>query len=343
MPRDPPAPDIEIEHREKFSVRSRVGDQRPAFRIGHHHRLRNAVVGMAAENDVDPGDARSELEVDVHAVVREQHHDLRSPAADFVCEPLQALLLDAEFPLGDEPARMGDRRVGKRLADDADRHAGELANGVGFEHRIAEIAGLDVLREEFDLAGKIALHDLLHAGRAVGELPVPGHDVHAQQLLRLDHVLPSRPERNRRSLPGVAAVEEEARAASGAQPLHERRKVREAAQLSIRPCRPREVEMGEGVRFAASRPEVEMPQQCLADQMRRAVPRPADAEIDARLAEMDRKKLRMTIGEMQQRDVAEARQVVERRSLRRGARIQRESGRGGGSEGLQEFAAGERH
>src|SRR6266581_6730613 len=67
------------------------------------------------------------------------------------------------------------------------------------------------------------------------------------------------------------------------------------------------------------------------------------AEIDVRLAEMDRLQLGVAVGEMQQRDVAEARQVVERRSLRRGARIQREPGRGGGSEGLQEFAAGKGH
>ena len=86
-----------------------------------------------------------------------------------------------------------------------------------------------------------------------------------------------------------------------------------------------------------------MLEQRLADQMRRAVRASRHAEIDVRLAEMDREQLSVAVGEMQQRDVAETGQIVKRRSLRRGARIQRESGRGGGSERLQEFAAGEGH
>jgi hypothetical protein len=48
---------------------------------------------MAAENDVDAGDAAGELEVDVHAVMREQHHRLRALAARLLDQLLQLALL----------------------------------------------------------------------------------------------------------------------------------------------------------------------------------------------------------------------------------------------------------
>ena len=70
-----------------------------------------------------PRTPRRELQIDVHAVVREQHDRLRALRARFVDDLLQLLLADAEGPVGDEIARMRDRRVGKRLADDRDRHA----------------------------------------------------------------------------------------------------------------------------------------------------------------------------------------------------------------------------
>src|SRR6267143_1978687 len=150
-----------------------------------------------------------------------------------------------------------------------------------------------------------------------------------------------RPQRRRRPLPCIAAVEEQARAPLGAQLLHERCKVREAAELSVRLRRPHEVELGEGVRFAASGAEAEMLQESLADQMRRAVRARSDAEIDVRLAEMGRQQLGVAVGEVQERYVAEPRQIVESLILR--ARSQRKTGRGRGGERLQEFATRQRH
>ena len=46
----------------------------PALLTGN--RLRNGVVGMAAEDDVDAADAAGELEIDIHAVMRQQHHGI---------------------------------------------------------------------------------------------------------------------------------------------------------------------------------------------------------------------------------------------------------------------------
>src|SRR5882672_9090434 len=90
----------------------------------------------------------------------------------------------------------------------------------------------------------------------------------------------------------------------------------EVAHFSVPLRRSRKIEVSKGVRFAASRPEPEMLEQGLADQMRRKVPAPPDAEINARLTEAQRQKLRVAIGEVQERHVAESRQIVESFVLR---------------------------
>ena len=146
---------------------------------------------------------------------------------------LQALFLDAERPVGDEVARIGDRRVRKRLADDRDRHAVDRAHRVRRKHRIAEIGGLHVLREELDAAGEIPVDDFLHALGAERELPVPGHDVDAEQLAGVDHVLALRPQRRRRALPRVAAVEQQRARPRRLQLLDERGEMREAADRAV--------------------------------------------------------------------------------------------------------------
>ena len=80
--------------------------------------------------------------------------------------------------------------------------------------------------------------------------------------------------------------------------------------------------------------------------MRRLSLRRADAEIDRRLAEIDRHQLAMDVGDMQQRDIAERIELQQfgfaQPLLRHGARetaagCQR---RGGGAD-LQQFAAGD--
>ena len=95
------------------------------------------------------------------------------------------------------------------------------------------------------------------------------------------------------------------------------------------------------MRLRRARLEAEVREQVLADQMRRLAQRGADAEVDARLAEVDRVELRVAVGEVQQADVAEARQVVQRAALarQRVAPVEREpSGRRGG-EHAEEFSS----
>ena len=66
--------DVEVEHGEKFSIRPGAGHHGLAAGIGDKNRPWHGVVGMPAQYGVDAGDPAGELEVDVHAVVRQQDH-----------------------------------------------------------------------------------------------------------------------------------------------------------------------------------------------------------------------------------------------------------------------------
>jgi hypothetical protein len=66
---------------------------------------------------------RGHLDVDVHAVVREHDHHLRALARGLVDRLLHASSWMPKLQFGDKVARVGDRCVGKGLADDGHGHA----------------------------------------------------------------------------------------------------------------------------------------------------------------------------------------------------------------------------
>ena len=89
------------------------------------------------------------------------------------------------------------------------------------------------------------------------------------------------------------------------------------------------------------RGDPEMFQEGVADQVRRPVRHRADADVHVRLTEIDRPQLRVTVGDVQQRHIAEGGRVIERfRRLLGPGEIegQRHAGRAGGREKVQEFA-----
>src|SRR5689334_20656560 len=76
-------------------------------------------------------------------------------------------------------------------------------------------------------------------------------------------------------------------------------------------------------------------------EMRRLSGRCPDANVHRGLAEPDRRELRMRVGEVQQRDVAERRQVVELAGRLRRAELrpERRARRRRGGENLEEISA----
>ena len=112
----------------------------------------------------------------------------------------------------------------------------------------------------------------------------------------------------------------------------------EAAEPAVFPGGLRKIEVGESMRLARTGGNAKVLEQRLADQVRRAVRSFADTEIDARLAKMQGQQLRVAIGEMEERYVAESRQVVERFVPRLRAPIELETACRRGGERLQEIA-----
>ena len=273
--------------------------------------------------------------------MREEHDHLCAFRARRVGVLLERLLLDAEGPLGHEVTRVRDRRVGKRLADDRHRHPVRLVPHPRHEHRVAEVGGADVLRDELDAAAEIACDRLLHALGAVGELPVRGHDIDAELALRRDHVRAFRPQREPGALPAVAAIEQQRAGALAAHAPDQGREMCEPSHLAVGACRALEVERGEGVRLRRARLDAERLEQALADQVRRPARRFAHADVHARLAKPEGCELRVRIGEVEQRDVAGAREAIERIAFRlaeRLGRIEREPHCGRRREHLEELA-----
>ena len=266
------------------------------------------VVRVAAEDGVDAAHARGELQIDVHAVVRQQHDRLRA-------------LARAPRRPSSAGARPGCRRSSPARSSAGWRSACTgnawpmIATGTPFTSRSAyglntgssKSSGAHVLREELDRR-EIVLDGLLHALRAVGEFPVRRHEVDAQELLRADHVGAAGPQRRRRALPAVAAVEQQRAAAArraAASPAwrgaRSRRACRSARASGF------EIEMRERVGGAAAGGA---DAEALLSEARDAV----------RLAEIHRQELRMHVGDVQERDVAERRRIVELgRGLRRGS------------------------
>ena len=151
----------------------------------------------------------------------------------------------------------------------AHRHAVDLAQRVGLEHRVAEVGGLDVLREELDAALEVLLDDLLDALRAVGELPVAGHHVDAEQLAASIMSCAVRPQRGGRALPGVAAIEQQRARAARLQPLDQRGEVREAADLAVAARGRSKSRQVKACACGVPRRDAGRLQQLLADQVRR--------------------------------------------------------------------------
>ena len=284
-----------------------------------------------------PVHAAGELEIDVHAVMRQQDHRIGVlRAAQIVDQLLQLLLADAERPIGRETFRMRDRHIGKGLADDGDAHAADLfhrrrfedAAGFRIERRLVVegrvLGQKNILRQKLAFeAGEV----LAQRGFAVGEFPMPGHGIDAEQVRGVDHVGALRRIGETGALPHVAAVEEEriVRAGIGAQPVDQGFQMRKAAHAAVAVRGVLIIEEGEGMGDPAARHDVEMFQESAADDMRRFSTHVADADIDARLAEIDRLQLGVGVGQMQDADIAEAADVVEivvgrQRHARRDAR-----------------------
>ena len=103
---------------------------------------------------------------------------------------------------------IGDGRVGKRLTNDRHGHPINLSDGMARKHRIAKVHIFHVVRHKVDVAVEVLINNFHDPIRAQRELPVAGHDIDAQELAGLNHVLALRPQRRRGALPEVSTIEQ---------------------------------------------------------------------------------------------------------------------------------------
>src|ERR1700712_2535761 len=86
--------------------------------------------------------------------------------------------------------------------------------------------------------------------------------------------------------------------------------MREAAELAEPSSVLLELDAGESIGIGAVGADAETVEKGLADQVRRVAQHRADADIDARLAKIDRLELRMRVGHVQDARIAEAVEIV---------------------------------
>ena len=133
-------------------------------------------------------------------------------------ELLQLLVADAEFPIRREAFRVCDRHVGERLPDHGDTMPADFLDDGWLEHasrrrieRLGVIEGgflgeEDVLRQEFTLeAFEVGAQRLF----AIGEFPMAGHRLDAEQVGRIHHVGALQRVGEASALPEIAAVEQQ--------------------------------------------------------------------------------------------------------------------------------------
>jgi len=303
---DAPVLDVEVQPTQELAVRARVHDERSA----HENGLRQGVVGMAAEDDVESMDPCRQLQVDGDAVVREQHDQVDLLVVpQLVDERLDAVFPNAEGEIGHEAPGVGNRGVGKRLTDDPDTNAAHVPDRVGMEDVVpppghGHVVGDEVAGEE-PPALTIA-EQLLDTLETVDEFPVRREDVHAELVRHPHHVFAPTPERGRRALERVAPVEKQrAPAPFGPDPLDERREVGIAAHpaVSRRQCRKVEVRVRIGLDGAGG--DVVRAEELGAGEERRPATLGADPEDRVGLAIEHGAERRVSIRDVQQRDVAE--------------------------------------
>ncbi|MNT27689.1 hypothetical protein D3C72_1633280 [compost metagenome] len=174
-----------------------------------------------------------------------------------------------------------------------------------------------------------------------------GHHIHAQQLAGIHHVLGVRPQRSGRSLPGIAAIKQQCTRARSLHALDQGRQVCKTAHLAVTlGCRLK-IQVAEGMRTRSSWPNAAGLQQMFAHQMGALVLHGADAQIHARLTEINGFELRVAVGHVQQRHIAKLGHIVQRLvsggAVGPGVALQAHATDAGCRQHLQKFAFGEAH
>ena len=95
--------------------------------------------------------------------MRQQDHSFRTVSASVVDGLLHIFFFDAERPVFNQVAWVGDRRVGKRLTNDCNVDAVHFTHRIGVKHGVFKIGRFDVLSDKIYFAIKIFFYNFFDA------------------------------------------------------------------------------------------------------------------------------------------------------------------------------------
>src|SRR4029077_325981 len=237
-------------------------------------------------------------------VVRKQYNKLRTGLPRLFNIGAHIILADTERPFRHQPARIGDRRIGKGLPEYRDPQPAFLEQLHRLERRTNPFGIANVVSQKRIVE---RLDQLFHPRFAIGEFPMAGHGVRLEQRHAIDHVLAFAAVRAERSLPGIATIEEKDLlvAAFAAHVFDHRSQPIEPADAAIGFRQSCKIQVRQGIGRCGFLRDAEASEKIHARKMRRLPPRFADSEIDRRLTKVDREELAMDVSDMQQHDIAE--------------------------------------
>ena len=146
-------------------------------------------MGVPAHDGVNAAHPTCHFQIHIHTVMGKNHDNLGPFSARLCHHFLHVFVLNSKCPISNHVAGVSDRRVRECLTNDGARYAVDFSNHIGFENWITKVIGLDVLGNKVDLASKIFIYDFFDTFHPIGKLPMAGHDVYAQKLAGINHVL----------------------------------------------------------------------------------------------------------------------------------------------------------
>ncbi len=244
-------------------------------------------MGMTAHDRVDAGNTAGHFQVHIHAVMRQHNDHLCTLGARFIDNVLHVFFLDAEAPVWNHVARIGDRRVREGLAHNRDRDAVDLLDHVRLEYLVAEIAGFYILCQEVQLALEVIVDDVTDPLGTQSEFPVAGHYINTQQFARIDHVLALCPQRCSGTLPCVTTVKQQRAWPACADLFYQRGQMGEAANLAVDTGGLFKIKVSKSMGFQGVGAHAEMFKQFFPNQMRRFAKTGTQADIHIGFAEVN--------------------------------------------------------
>ena len=260
-------------------------------------------MGVAAQDNINPGHATRQLEIYIHSVVRKQRDGINFLATpEVIDELLKFVFPHTKGPVRHETLWMRDRNVREGLTDDGNTMVAHLFDDIRLED--AAGCGVKSLRvverrlfcQKDVLCKKLAIEVAEVLAKyffAVSKFKMPRHGLDAKQIGRLDHIGALSSVGQSTALPEIASIKQKRvpRRHRASQHINQCLEMREATQFAVTLGLLLEIEERKGVGFRATRRDPELLEETVAHEMWRLSLHGADANVYAWFAEKDRHQL----------------------------------------------------